>query len=115
MSWFFLFMVFGSSMPTLNNPLSDKGRELRGKLLGYKMFLQKVDKDRLTVEYSYSDHIKQEITTFSWLAVFELAKDTHWEQWMITHSLTVVPENVQTNKEYETSRYPSSRTDVVNE
>ncbi len=85
MSWFAMFMVFGGAMPTLNNPLSDKGKELRNKLLGYKMFLQKVDKDRLTVEYHYSNRIRQEVTTFSWLVVFELANDKHWEQWMDAH------------------------------
>lgn len=79
-SWFAWFMIIGQSVPVLNNIPTAAGRELIRRLRGYNMYLKTVDLNRVSFTFDYSD-VRTLRTTFSWLVVFRIASDAHWDQW----------------------------------
>jgi hypothetical protein len=79
-SWFAWFLIIGHAVPILNNIQTHKGREMVRRLRGYGTYLKTVDLDRLSFSFDYSDS-RTVRTTFSWLVVFRIASDLHWDQW----------------------------------
>lgn len=84
---FHLVMHFGwmaiiaSSGKRLYFSYTDKGKEIMGQLFGYKMYLRKVDKDRLTLlKKDQQTGIYK--TTLEWLMAFGLLKYEHWFEWL---------------------------------
>ncbi len=80
-SWFAWFIIFGQNMSIIYNKLTPKGLELVRKLKGYKSYLKSVDKDRLSFSFNRDNDFSRNRTSFSWLGVFGLIKDKHWDEW----------------------------------
>lgn len=81
LSWFAWFMILGQNMSKLNNRLTPKGLELVRRLQGYKVYLKTVDKDRLSFSFNRETDLLKTHTSFSWLGIFGMVKDKHWDQW----------------------------------
>ncbi len=81
LSWFAWFMIFGQNMSKLSRRLTPAGLELVRQLEGYKAYLRTVDKDRLSFSFNRESDLKRNRTSFSWLGIFGMIKDKHWDQW----------------------------------
>lgn len=81
LSWFAWFIIFGQNMSKLNQKLTPKGLEVVRKLQGYKEYLKTVDTKRLSFSFNRKNDITRNQTSFSWLGVFEILEDEHWNQW----------------------------------
>ncbi|MDQ2932756.1 MAG: DUF2207 domain-containing protein [bacterium] len=80
-SWFIWFLIFGQSMSKINRALTPAGLEVVRQLNGYKMYLATVDKDRISFTFNRESDLSRNRTSFSWLGVFGMLKDIHWDQW----------------------------------
>ncbi len=81
LSWIAWFAIFGQNMSKLSRKLTSSGLEIVRQLEGYKSYLKTVDKDRLSFSFNRESDLSRNRTSFSWLGVFGLLKDNHWDQW----------------------------------
>lgn len=81
LSWFAWFIIFSQSMSKLNLKLTPLGLEVVRKLEGYKKYLKSVDRNRLSFSFNRESDLARNHTSFSWLGVFGMIKDEHWDQW----------------------------------
>src|SRR3989344_1739201 len=82
-SWFAWFIIFGQNMTKLARKLTPRGLEIVRQLNGYKMYLKGVDRGRLSFSFNRESDLSRNRTSFSWLGVFGLITDKHWDEWYL--------------------------------
>lgn len=88
MTWFLWIILIGQNIKVALTPITKKGNDIIWEIKGYKEFLSKVDKDRLSFTLDRDLDYQRNNTTFSWLAIFKIAKDRHWDDFFVAHSQT---------------------------
>jgi hypothetical protein len=81
LSWFVWILMLGKNVSKIVLVLSTGGAELVRKLKGYRMYLKSVDLSRLSFDFNRSNDFLRNKTSFAWLGIFSLLKDSHWDQW----------------------------------
>lgn len=90
LSWFAWIYLLAQNQNIAFTPVNQKGRDLIWKLNGYKQFLKKVDMNRISFSLDRDLDYQRNNTTFAWLAVFSLAKDKHWDNFMEVHGKNLI-------------------------
>ncbi len=85
-TWFVWFMILGSNTKMAFTDVTSNGRDIISKINGYRNFLRKVDKDRISFSLDKDLDFERNNTSFSWLAIFGFATDRHWDQFYEAHS-----------------------------
>lgn len=96
LSWFAWIYILSQNQNIAFTPINQKGKDLVWKLNGYKAFLKKVDVNRISFSLDRDLDFKRNNTTFAWLAIFSLANDKHWDNFMEVHSkktIDILPRN----------------------
>lgn len=96
LSWFLWIFLLGQNQNIAFTPINQKGKDLIWKLNGYKEFLKKVDVNRISFSLDRDLDFQRNNTTFAWLAIFSLAKDKHWDNFMEVHgkkTIDILPRN----------------------
>ena len=86
LTWFIWFIILGQNTKMAFSSFTAKGKDIIRTINGYKEFLKKVDKDRISFSLDRDLDFQRNNTTFSWLAIFSMVKDRHWEQFYEIHS-----------------------------
>lgn len=81
LSWIAWQVILSRSLPILGRRLTPQGLEIVRKLKGYEAYLKTVDKDRLSFSFNRDNDFSKTRTTFSWLGIFGMVTDKHWDQW----------------------------------
>jgi hypothetical protein len=96
LSWFMWFYLLGQNIKIAFTPITETGKDVLLQIKGYKKFLDKVDKDRLSFSLNKDLDYERNTTTFSWLAVFGLAYDRHWDLFYEAHNIVSKPNIITT-------------------
>jgi hypothetical protein len=86
LTWFIWFILLGQNAKMAFTSFTAKGKDIIRAINGYKEFLKKVDKDRISFSLDRDLDFQRNNTTFSWLAIFSMVTDRHSEQFYEIHS-----------------------------
>ncbi len=79
-SWITFFFLLGNSTKRAMTKITPSGKDIIWHINGYKSFLKKTDKDRLTFSLNKDLEEVRNNSSFAWLAIFKIVKDEHWDQ-----------------------------------
>lgn len=85
-TWVIWIMIFGQNQSMALNSTTQKGKDIIREINGYKEFAKKVDQDRLSFSLNRDLDFERNKTSFSWLAIFGLIKNRHWDEFYKVHS-----------------------------
>ena len=79
-SWFAWLLIFGGNVKKLYFRFNEAGKKVLQDLEGYRLYLKRVNLDRVDILSKVAD-ARVNATTFPWLLVFTIANYKQWQLW----------------------------------